>query len=605
MASTFPAAIANEPPPLDVSSEDEDSEEFRSHGLKLDVPSGEPTPVSTPFKRPITKSPEKTKPRGDFMGITDLEESDDAGLEIVTSEAEEEYYSPDPSPRKEVLPLKENGTGSPDSSEVVSVNGIDNEYHTDILNCELIEKESEQVATNKESTNNTDTDNVKVPISAYTLAAADNCDSTSNNTINDGDDDDKEAQIGNRDSAINAAEIDNDPNSLLETQLIINEIGASVKEDSCESSAADDTSSEHETKTTGDENGDNRKHSGEESTSIIPVNEELSEFGTVDDTDRACCTIDSTDTGTQPEPTSCVEDVTTPSQIDDDFEDDDFGAFQSIPNEARPPSTAPINNTATSPTPLEVDDDDDFGDFAQVPATTCSKSPPVAQASSKDTDDFADFQDCSFQSCDVSAFSTPPSSASDFTKVSPKIDSILKNLFMTDSSLPKKEIDNLRSIDSEISISKDGLWAQVQDFEGSQGLMFKWLNSLTDKHLLTSLNIDTSTIMYHEKWGTIEVPKFAASLVQSPLQPQSCNFTDNMHSRKEVHHTMVINNNNNIPEGMSCQEHAYREHILDNNIFYKSSTMSAEAQEILRQLPDLSYMRANTLVFPETSPSGL
>lgn len=40
MASTFPAAIANEPPPLDASSEDEDSEEFRSHGLKLDVPSG-------------------------------------------------------------------------------------------------------------------------------------------------------------------------------------------------------------------------------------------------------------------------------------------------------------------------------------------------------------------------------------------------------------------------------------------------------------------------------------------------------------------------------------------------------------------------------------
>lgn len=40
MASTFPAAIANEPPPLDASSEDEDSEEFRSHCLKLDVPSG-------------------------------------------------------------------------------------------------------------------------------------------------------------------------------------------------------------------------------------------------------------------------------------------------------------------------------------------------------------------------------------------------------------------------------------------------------------------------------------------------------------------------------------------------------------------------------------
>ncbi len=41
MASTFPAAIANEPPPLDASSEDDDSgDEYRSHCLKLDVPSG-------------------------------------------------------------------------------------------------------------------------------------------------------------------------------------------------------------------------------------------------------------------------------------------------------------------------------------------------------------------------------------------------------------------------------------------------------------------------------------------------------------------------------------------------------------------------------------
>lgn len=38
--ANFPAAISNEPPPLDNSSEDEDSEEFQSHGLRLDVPSG-------------------------------------------------------------------------------------------------------------------------------------------------------------------------------------------------------------------------------------------------------------------------------------------------------------------------------------------------------------------------------------------------------------------------------------------------------------------------------------------------------------------------------------------------------------------------------------
>ncbi|CAL8121862.1 unnamed protein product [Orchesella dallaii] len=534
MASTFPAAIANEPPPLDVSSEDEDSEEFRSHGLKLDVPSGEPTPVSTPFKRPITKSPEKAKPKSepksDFEGITDLDESDDVELEIVASEAREN--SPDSGESEDVLP-KENGTGSPDSNNVVNVNGIDNEYLADLGQSEFVERNFEQVTTN-EDVSEAVTDNVEVPISAYTLMAAENCDNIIN-AINDGDETKEEALDKSRDSATSAVDVEETSNSPLDTQIKIEDV-LLVKQESCEFSA-DDTGKE-------DKNNDNQTPIDDEFDNSTNNEKEFPEFQAAD---RAC-NMYSPDI--QHESGSCTEDV--PQQADDDFEDDDFGAFQSIPNKIEPQD--PYNKTANSQiSTTEVDDDDDFGDFAQVPvqsATTCT----AAQASLKDTDDFADFQDCSFQSCDVSAFSTPPSSASDFSLVSSKIDSILKTLFVTDSSLPNNEIESLKSIDSEISISKDGLWAQVQDFEGSQGLMFKWLNSLTDKHLLTSLKIDTSTIMYHEKWGTIEVPKFAASLVQSPLQPKSCNLTD-MHSRKDVHHTMVINNNNNIPDGMSCQEH--------------------------------------------------
>jgi len=41
--SSFPSMISNEPPPLEMSSEEEDSEEFRTPGLKLDVASGKLT----------------------------------------------------------------------------------------------------------------------------------------------------------------------------------------------------------------------------------------------------------------------------------------------------------------------------------------------------------------------------------------------------------------------------------------------------------------------------------------------------------------------------------------------------------------------------------
>ncbi len=54
--------------------------------------------------------------------------------------------------------------------------------------------------------------------------------------------------------------------------------------------------------------------------------------------------------------------------------------------------------------------------------------------------------------------------------------------------------------------------------------------------------------MYHEKWGTIEVPKFAASLVQSqsPLQPQSCNKFESQAKSEE--NPAIVNNNTIISD---------------------------------------------------------
>lgn len=179
--------------------------------------------------------------------------------------------------------------------------------------------------------------------------------------------------------------------------------------------------------------------------------------------------------------------------IDDDDDFDDFGAFQSIPQTTAP---QPVEQSAV--VAPEEEDDDDFGDFAQnsvpVPSKPTSDPTPPAlftpQDSQETTEDFADFQDCSFQS-----FATPPSATSDFSLIRSKIDTLVKSLFVNDEDPTEDDDVKHSSIDSEISPSSDGTWAKVQDFEGSQGLMFKWLGSLTGTRLLKSLNINTNNIV--------------------------------------------------------------------------------------------------------------
>lgn len=184
---------------------------------------------------------------------------------------------------------------------------------------------------------------------------------------------------------------------------------------------------------------------------------------------------------------------------DDEF--DDFGAFQSIPNQQCTGEKSKIQeNIPKIPSQVsEFDDDgddDDFGDFAQVPIhkpeTPKVENPTLSKEGGSENSDFADFQDCSFHS-DIPTFNRKVSTSTDIGFISGKMDTVVKSLFTADP-IPETNL-NFQTIDTEISISKDDVWSRVQDFESSQGLMYKWLNSLTEKRLLRSLNIDNSNIV--------------------------------------------------------------------------------------------------------------
>ncbi|CAG7638667.1 unnamed protein product [Allacma fusca] len=165
-----------------------------------------------------------------------------------------------------------------------------------------------------------------------------------------------------------------------------------------------------------------------------------------------------------------------------------------------------------------------------------------------DDDDFEDFQ--AFQSTPSSlpcsnkvnlaptaAAIIPPDCPVDFSRGTAKFECLVKSLFVPNSCENSAINVSFSPIDKQLK-EQDGneQWNQVEDFEASQGLLFKWLNSVAYQRFLKSLKIDNSTIVYTDKWGAIEVPRFAASLVDSPLQPETgCKVGSNsMPLSKEV-----------------------------------------------------------------------
>lgn len=125
-------------------------------------------------------------------------------------------------------------------------------------------------------------------------------------------------------------------------------------------------------------------------------------------------------------------------------------------------------------------------------------------------------------------------------------------------------------IDRLLNGSHCSSWSHIHEFEDSHCLLFKWLNSIAQQRLFKSLNISKSTTMvsyltfsfyreslgllllfkmYSTKWGAIvEVPKFAASLLETPLQPKTLNPTGSSNPDFDEFQSHNKNNNNSQAE---------------------------------------------------------
>jgi len=245
--------------------------------------------------------------------------------------------------------------------------------------------------------------------------------------------------------------------------------------------------------------------------------------------------------------------------IADEVEDsEDFGDFEAFPVSSFVSSDQTTDSSQNNHTNNEMktsyigevndEEDDGFGDFASTPrleastdcfpSTSNSKEPVVfnnellaqPQSTQLDDDDFADFQDFQDAPSTSQAYSEPhpnpkipsrstsfsqsfssPRMSADFTAaLESKFDLLIKNVIPKDASQSSNQtnrteeqsedenrevVSEYNSIDKEIQGSSDTCWTHVQDFEESKGLLYKWLNSLSQQRMYKSLKIDASNIV--------------------------------------------------------------------------------------------------------------
>ncbi|OXA42658.1 uncharacterized protein LOC110859218 isoform X2 [Folsomia candida] len=554
--SSFPSISSQEPPPLDSTSEEEDSEEFRTPaGLKLDLlTSGEPSPLSTP-----RKSPKKNR--------------------TESSLAER---------------FEENGhiIGEDDHDLVSTKNSISNGH----------------VYSNEGSAN----ENASVD-----------------------DDDDFEDCLNEDVVSITASKID--PSSAPHTDGVITKseqlqsavgVGDNFEEEEEErnsSGSSSDIPSAVEEHIADKAASDNSKCSEKDSSRDGDVFQDFAVSG-------AGISLE-----------EHIEPKTLSQQEEEDGGGfDDFAAFQACDNmesastveedSGMSPSmkTSYIGShslqettTMTADVEEEEGDDDDFGDFssnsfqsseaATMVADSSSPTKPsnnhhppdsgVIRMSSVDSEDFANFTDMPFTTS--AAYHTnlmSPRSSADFTAaLESKFDALIRTVIPKPSPDEEEEevveqddVDRTKPpqpskmeqpfilIEKELSDTKDYCWGHTIDFEDSRSLLHKWVNSSCQQKLYGSLKIDTSTIVYTEKWGAIEVPRFAASMVETPLlQPQVVKMTESPERRNSS----------------SSRE--------DNPVVVPNGKpLSIEAQQIIQKIPDISYMTSKTLVFPQVAASS-
>ena len=203
---------------------------------------------------------------------------------------------------------------------------------------------------------------------------------------------------------------------------------------------------------------------------------------------------------------------------EDDFEDFQVSApVKSISD----PSSGPGNSADHKGCNLEpqtITDpvDDEFPDFQATFSEAEASEQPSKVGDDGDNvddgddefDDFQEFQSTSTvssvpRSNDVPVSANTVASVENFnlsrrsSSLQDKFDALVKNLFILDCNGNQADATTaLKPIDKKLKDKSSGdLWNKVEDFEGSQGLVFKWPNSVAHQRLLGSLKIDTSTIV--------------------------------------------------------------------------------------------------------------
>lgn len=275
--------------------------------------------------------------------------------------------------------------------------------------------------------------------------------------------------------------------------------------------------------------------------------------------------------------------------------------------------------------------------------------------------EFADFEGASFHSASSETFQSSShfsSCISNQEKNVEKLSTVMHTIFPL-----KEEESNVADITNDPASEvleqcnkSRRLWEKLHEVEQTPGMRFQWGVSHSFQQLLRSVNVD-----YHSILRTSSVPIFASSLsllepvkgqtnsasqdseirIQSPKDPippvefdwNSSGLVNPLDSGQAVSILMDLSflsssdsvtstsvGNNSFENELlkpspvpSCSEsnntHFILEELLSKNICsipnsksaHRQSDLSEEANSVLDQLPDLSFMRAKVLMFPISS----
>ncbi|XP_076397374.1 aftiphilin isoform X2 [Megachile rotundata] len=193
-----------------------------------------------------------------------------------------------------------------------------------------------------------------------------------------------------------------------------------------------------------------------------------------------------------------------------------------------------------------LDEDDDFGDFANFADQMQFNEVDETSVPDKDNDDddFGDFND--FES----ALEPPAVEQQQFNlkesicrienkNAANKIEDIITTMFSLDVNQCEIQVETL--IDET-----DKVWKSVKNVEETNALTYQWANSTSNKMLLNSLGIDSRNILFGPRWNP-NVPRFAANLGFTPLEPIKATTDNQSVTISNVNKTQSSTNSEEVP----------------------------------------------------------